>query len=77
MSHLSINENKGFHLKFANGFTVSVQFGPYNYCENRSLSAGASRNGEPVPNSADAEVAVFHPNGEFLQMQGVCDTVRR
>jgi hypothetical protein len=24
--------NKGFHIKFPNGWTISTQFGPGNYC---------------------------------------------
>lgn len=70
MAHLSITQNQGFHLKSANGFTVSVQFGPYSYCASRSLSAGTSLDGKTVPYSANAEVAVFHPNGELLQIEG-------
>lgn len=27
----------GFHMTFDNGYTVSVQWGPHNYCENRGL----------------------------------------
>lgn len=30
-------ENKGFHLKFKNGWIVSVQFGYCNYSENYDL----------------------------------------
>ena len=30
------NNNKGFHLTFENGWTISVQFGPGNYCDHRS-----------------------------------------
>jgi len=33
-------ENKGFHIKFPNGWTVSVQFGQGNYCENYTLDYG-------------------------------------
>lgn len=79
MAHLSISQNKGFQLQFANGFTVSVQLGPYNYCANRDLppqTFSGDRAASPVPNSANAEVAVFHPNGAFLPMDGVGDTVR-
>ena len=28
-------QDKGFHITFENGYTVSVQFGYGNYCENR------------------------------------------
>ena len=31
-------DNKGFELTFTNGWTVSVQWGPGNYCDNRSVS---------------------------------------
>ncbi len=31
---LKITHNKGFHITFENGWTVSVQFGVGNYCEN-------------------------------------------
>lgn len=31
----NITANKGFHITFANGNTVSVQFGRGNYCDNR------------------------------------------
>ena len=30
---MRINDNKGFHLDLPNGVTVSVQFGPGNYCD--------------------------------------------
>jgi len=31
---LVICNNKGFHIKLKNGWTISVQFGVGNYCEN-------------------------------------------
>lgn len=30
-----ITDGRGFHVEFANGWTVSVQFGRHNYCDNR------------------------------------------
>ncbi len=29
-----ITGGKGFHISFPNGYTMSVQFGPGDYCEN-------------------------------------------
>jgi hypothetical protein len=29
-----ITDGKGFHMTFANGWTVSVQWGAGNYCQN-------------------------------------------
>ena len=33
-----ITEGRGIQLKLANGYVVSIQFGPGNYCENRDRS---------------------------------------
>lgn len=30
-------ENKGFHITFKNGWTVSIQIGAGNYCDNYDL----------------------------------------
>jgi len=35
MVGFAINGNKGFQITFANGVTVSVQFGYGNYCANK------------------------------------------
>jgi len=36
---LKSTENKGFHLTFQNGYTISVQFGRGNYCMNNMMGA--------------------------------------
>lgn len=33
---IALTGSQGFHLRFDNGWTVSVQLGPYNYCSNRA-----------------------------------------
>ena len=49
---MRITEGKGFHLDLPNGVTVSVQFGPMNYCDQDVRNAGfdapakAAANGE-------------------------------
>lgn len=64
-----ITEGKGFQMTFANGWTVSVQFGPYNYTSNRDLNP---RSGESYiramrdageQGSPDAEIAAWDSNG--------------
>jgi hypothetical protein len=55
------NQNKGFQMTFANGYTVSVQFGAGNYCENRYQKED-SMNFQT--SSMDAELMVFKPDGE-------------
>lgn len=32
---MKIHDNKGFHIQFENGYTVSIQMGKANYCDNR------------------------------------------
>ena len=54
-----ITANKGFHMKFDNGWTVSIQWGDGNYCSNRDYDGDRNR----VPRSSTAEVAVWHESG--------------
>lgn len=66
----TITDHRGFHMKFANGYSVSVQWGTGNYCERRSYVSGSydaparDRNWS----SPTAEVAVFDPAGEFTRV---------
>ena len=65
----SITDGKGFKIKFANGFTVSVQFGPRNYCANYPKNTMeepriAGENGSP-----NAEVAWWGPDGNFIPFE--------
>lgn len=60
----SICDNKGFHVTFPNGYTVSVQFGPGNYGSNHAETFSTSGN---VPMSAElVETALLAPNGDFV-----------
>lgn len=52
----NICARKGFHIALANGWTLSVQFGYGNYCDNRSTGSFDSA-APPCPN---AEIAVLH-----------------
>ena len=53
-------QNKGFHLVFENGYTVSVQFGPYNYCEHYDSETPSKLPWQEREwESRDAEVAVW------------------
>jgi hypothetical protein len=63
-----ITDGRGFHMTFANGWTVSVQFGPYSHCSNRDLNsrigesyARASRDAGKQ-GSIDAEIAAWDSN---------------
>lgn len=51
---LAITDGKGFHIQFKNGWNVSVQFGPKNYCTN---SKTRPDNGNRIAD--DAEIAAW------------------
>lgn len=50
---------RGFHMTFANGWKVSVQWGAGNYCDNK-ISATSDRD---MLQSTTAEVLVMRPDG--------------
>ena len=56
---------RGTHFQFKNGYTVSVQWGIANYCQNYNLSLPMV-DYEDCRTSPDAEIAVFDPHGNFV-----------
>lgn len=64
MSKFVSTLNKGFFMGFENGFGISVQFGPDNYCEKKQLTTTPP---EPMKqkkwDSLSAEIAVFEGEG--------------
>jgi len=75
--------NKGFNITFANGFTISVQFGPGNYCDNyhcvdfdAPAKAMQDRNNAcGVWGSKTAEVAIIKPDNSFYKIDKDSDVV--
>ena len=68
-----ITGGKGFHVSFANGYTVSVQFGYGNYCDERGSDHGGDIRDilewdrkKGARGDSTAEVAVFDPDGVLL-----------
>jgi hypothetical protein len=58
-------ENKGFHIRFPNGWIVSTQFGAGNYSENYNLLFDeAVRRNKPDLESEDAEIWCWNPDAE-------------
>lgn len=63
-----VTDGKGFHITFVNGWTVSVQFGPGNYCDNynsRFDENARRRCGEQ--GSSTAECAVWGGDGNMVR----------
>jgi hypothetical protein len=55
MSKFRITDAKGFQMTFANGWTISVQFGYLNYCANKRTK---DNEGEDIE-SENAEIAIW------------------
>jgi len=53
----------GLRIKFKNGYAISVQFGPGNYCHNRNKT-------EPVGECATAETAIIDRYDRFVSYKG-------
>lgn len=64
-----ITGGKGFHIQFNNGYTVSVQFGPGNYCDHydRSITHESEQCGKE--GSTQAEVAAWGRDGKFINLE--------
>lgn len=66
----TITGGKGFHITFANGYSVSVQFGKGNYCERRGrmdeVDSHACKN---------AEVAAWDKDGKWYKLPDSNDDV--
>ena len=72
MTHGFKNSPFGFFMEFDNGWELSVQWGPGNYCENRNLSMGINPFDGEFHNysSMNAEVRVrYTPTDQILALQ--------
>ena len=56
---------RGTQFEFKNGYTVSIQWGPSNYCQNYNPSL-AHPDDASYRVCSDAEIAVFDPSGDFV-----------
>lgn len=65
---LKICSGKGFHVTFDNEWTVSVQFGPGNYCDNYDMQIGREDHEAGEQGSNTAECAIFNNLGEFVNL---------
>lgn len=61
-----ITRKKGFHMVFANGWTVSVQFGPGNYGGNYDADWGECEKTDNLE-SETAEIAAWDKDRNWYQ----------
>ena len=73
-----ITGGKGFHVTFKNGWTISVQFGPGNYCDNYDLDYMSFYNRKSGADleSTTAEIAYWGPDGVMQAFPDAADTVK-
>lgn len=68
-------QNRGFQITFANGYTISVQWGVGNYGDHRMGKVGEEMK-HHIWQSETAEVAVWNKDGEWIRPVGGDDDVK-
>jgi len=62
---IKVNRNKGFHLEFKNGLTISVQFGSNNYCSNRTDEI-VDETKQSITECENAEIAIWDADNKWF-----------
>jgi len=70
MSRFLATRNKGFRMTFENGFAISVQWGPGNYCEKKDEDFDKPQK-ERFWESCSAEIAVIDTNNNIQENSSV------
>ena len=65
MSKFKITNHKGFRMGFENGFEMSVQWGPGNYCERKDEDFDKPQE-ERFWESRTAEIAIFDSKDDSM-----------
>ena len=63
----AITHHKGFHMTFKNGWTISVQWGPGNYCDRYDTDDFMAPVSATSWESRDAEIAAWGPDGAMCE----------
>lgn len=72
------HRRRGFHITFTNMYTVSVQYGQQNYCDEYGEQPKTTDTylSWSEANCVNAEVAIIDPDGELVCFDLNQDTVR-
>lgn len=62
---IAITNNRGFHLTFENGITISIQIGSGNYSDNYDEEIGFERDSKLVKSST-AEIAIWDASNKWF-----------
>ena len=71
MSRFLATRNKGFRMTFENGFAISVQWGPENYCDRKNEGDFDKPMDERFWESCSAEIAVIDTNNNIQENSSV------
>jgi len=63
VNNLTITQRRGLHLSFDNGYSLSVQIGAYNYCDNSGKTTPLRERDNLE--STTAEMAIIF-NGDLI-----------
>lgn len=69
-SQFTITSHKGFNLTFANGWQISVQWGPGNYTDGREKMKWDAPAQSEFWKSSSAEIAIIDNKGKFHRPEG-------
>lgn len=64
-----ITSGKGFSMSFKNGWSISVQWGPGNYCQHYGAGDYDAPKKSDSWKSVNAEIALRHPSGDLYYME--------
>ena len=70
MSKLCIGLHKGIHITFDNDYTISIQIGPANYCDNYDMpisDEGSIESGKL--GSTTAEIAIWNAKNHWYSFE--------
>lgn len=62
----AITSGRGFLITLPNGYTLSVQFGPGNYCEHCNVPDPYAPLYVSKWSSKDAEIGIYNPKGDLI-----------
>ena len=77
----TITNHQGMRIEFENGWAVSIQIGPGNYCDNHdtdimAFATTATKPTNEFLKSTTAETAVINPAGNLIAIHDGEDTVQ-
>ena len=67
---IGIHGNRGMHMTFDNGLTISIQIGKGNYCSNRDLCAEPNAEMKQTSTKCNnCEIAIWNEEGKWFAFE--------